>query len=268
MAPDPLPVLAAHLDAVGRYPDVTRATAAMAEVLGASPSQVLLTNGGAEAIALVAAHFPVGSVAAPAFALYERHLARNSPDGPVWRTNPSSPLGVIADAADRAAVWDEAFYQLVAGRWTRGDAADGAIVIGSLTKLLACPGLRVGYVLARDEALIGRLAERQPRWSVNGLVCEALPALLETADLTGWQRRTAALRSELVALLTRHGYTCRPGVANWVLIDAPGLRERLIPHGVVIRDCASFGLAGVMRVAVTNADGLARLDAALAAVRN
>ena len=34
------------------------------------------------------------------------------------------------------------------GRWTRGDA--DAVVVGSLTKLLACPGLRVGYVLVPE----------------------------------------------------------------------------------------------------------------------
>jgi len=61
------------------------------------------------------------------------------------RTNPT---GLLAGQSETAAVWDEAFYALATGSWTRGDVAAGATVVGSLTKLFACPGLRVGYVLA------------------------------------------------------------------------------------------------------------------------
>jgi histidinol-phosphate/aromatic aminotransferase/cobyric acid decarboxylase-like protein len=49
-----------------------------------------------------------------------------------------------------------------------------------------------------------------------------------------------------------------------VLVDAP-LRERLAPAGVVVRDCASFGMPGVTRIAVPDDRGLARLEEALRA---
>ena len=266
VAPDVAVVVARHLDALHRYPDTTVATAAMAEVLGVLPSQLLLTNGGSEAIALLAAEMGVGSVVAPEFSLYERHLPQVVDGAPRWRSNPSSPLGLLADADERAGVWDEAFYQLATGTWTRGDVACGSFVVGSLTKLFACPGLRMGYVMTEDEQAMDRLRRAQPRWSVNGLVCEALPSLLAGADLGGWSRAGAALRVRLVDVLTSSGLVCRPGVANWVLVEAPGLRERLIPHGVVIRDCASFGLPGVMRIAVPDAAGLERVERALVRV--
>lgn len=266
VSPDLRPLLTDAMDAIGRYPDVTVATAAMADALGASADQVLLTNGGAEAIALVAAEHPVGWFEPPAFSLYGRHLVEVRPDAPLWRSNPSSPLGVLADSASTAMVWDEAFYPLTTGRWTRGDAASGATIVGSLTKLFSCPGLRIGYVLSEDTDLIARLARRQPGWSVNGLVCDVLPAMLEDAPIAEWAHATAGLRAELVGMLTAHGLRCRPGVANWVLIDAPGLRELLIPHAIVVRDCTSFGLDGVARIAVPGPDGLARLDAALTAL--
>ncbi|NLA35344.1 MAG: hypothetical protein GX868_06610, partial [Actinobacteria bacterium] len=54
VAPDPVPLLRRHLDSLRCYPDPTAATAALAEALGVSPSQVLLTNGGSEAIGLLA----------------------------------------------------------------------------------------------------------------------------------------------------------------------------------------------------------------------
>ncbi|HTS15756.1 MAG TPA: aminotransferase class I/II-fold pyridoxal phosphate-dependent enzyme, partial [Candidatus Sulfotelmatobacter sp.] len=254
VAPDVTPVVAAHLGALGTYPDPTAATAALAGAMGIDPARVLLTNGGAQAIALVAAELG-GRVEEPEFSLHPRS------GGPLWRSNPHNPTGVLAAASARAAVWDEAFYPLAAGTWTRGDA--GAIVVGSLTKLLACPGLRVGYVLG-DAEVIARLRARQPAWSVNALATAALPELLAATDLPSWSVAIANLRRDLVDVLARHGLSARPSQANWVLVDAPGLRAELAPAGIVVRDCASFGLPGTVRVAVPSAEGLERLDHALA----
>ncbi|HUE07936.1 MAG TPA: hypothetical protein VMP41_10955, partial [Acidimicrobiales bacterium] len=55
LAPDPRPVVARHLDALRAYPDTTEATAALAKAMGVAADRLLLTNGGAEAIALLAA---------------------------------------------------------------------------------------------------------------------------------------------------------------------------------------------------------------------
>jgi histidinol-phosphate/aromatic aminotransferase/cobyric acid decarboxylase-like protein len=52
--------------------------------------------------------------------------------------------------------------------------------------------------------------------------------------------------------------------ANYVLCQrAAGLRDRLARQGVLVRDCASFGLPGTVRVAVPDEAGLARLEEAL-----
>ena len=90
-----------------------------------------------------------GWVDEPEFSLYRRHLGLVAEGVPVRRFNPHNPTGRLAAPDERAAVWDEAFYALATGCWTRGDAQSGAVVIGSLTKLFACPGLRLGYVLER-----------------------------------------------------------------------------------------------------------------------
>jgi histidinol-phosphate/aromatic aminotransferase/cobyric acid decarboxylase-like protein len=257
LAPDPLPVVARHVTTVGRYPDAGEATDALAAAIGVHPGHLLLTNGGAEAIALVAAELG-GVVSEPEFGLHPRW------GGPLWRSNPHSPSGLLARPEERVGVWDEAFYPLATGSWTRGDA--GVPVVGSLTKLLACPGLRLGYVLAEPE-LVDSCRERQPAWSVGGPAAAALPELLDRVDLAGWAAGIAALRAELADLLGSHGLAVRPSDANWLLVEAGGLREALAPHGVVVRDCASFGLPGVTRIAVPSAEGLERLDAALAALR-
>jgi histidinol-phosphate/aromatic aminotransferase/cobyric acid decarboxylase-like protein len=263
VAPDPRPVLARHLDAAMRYPDPEPARRALAASMGVDPEELLLTNGGAEAIALLAAELGPGRVDEPEFSLYRRHLPAIDALGPRWRSNPHNPSGLLAPPPERADVWDEAFWPLATGRWTRGDADGGAAIVGSLTKLLACPGLRVGYLFSRDTDLISRTAARQPRWAVNGLACAALAELLEAADLPAWAAAVAGLREELDALLRVHGLAPRPSDANWLLVDGADLRTRLAPFGILVRDCSSFGLPGVVRVAVPDADGRRRLDGAL-----
>lgn len=267
-APDLGPLVAEVVDggALTRYPDAGPATVALAEALGVEADRLVLTNGGAEAIALVAERHPGGWVEEPEFALYRRHLRTVRPDLPRWRSNPSSPLGSLAGPGEHAHVWDEAFYPLATGRWTRGD--DASWHIGSLTKVWACPGVRLGYVIAPSSQEAGAISERQPRWAVGGLALGLVRPLLARTDLAAWAHQIARARGELVGVLVDHGFEPRPSAANWVLV--PGLasgRAALAAAGVLVRDCASFGLVGVARVAVPDARGLERLDAALRSLR-
>jgi histidinol-phosphate/aromatic aminotransferase/cobyric acid decarboxylase-like protein len=264
LAPDPTAVVGRHLDAIRRYPDPAPATAALAASMGVDLDRLLLTNGGAEGIALVAAELGAGWVDEPEFSLYRRHLPALDPDAGRWRSNPHNPTGLLAAPDATARVWDEAFWPLATGTWTRGDAEAGAVVIGSLTKLLACPGLRVGYVLAPTAALAARLAVRQAQWALNGLAAAALPDLLAAVDLPGWAAGTARLRDGLIAALCDAGYQPAPSQANWVLVRAPGLRDRLAAVGICVRDCTSFGLPATVRIAVPDDPGLDRVRTALA----
>ncbi len=269
-APDLAALAAGRLDCLGRYPDAVAATAAMAGALGVPADSVLLTNGGAEAIALVAGDLGRAAVNRPAeFSLYARHLAEavdpaDDPAAPRIRSNPNNPTGRLAAAGDTAAVWDEAFYPLATGVWSRGDVAAGRaeVVIGSLTKVFACPGLRVGYVHA-GPAIIARLAGRQPRWALNGLAATLVPELLARADLPAWAAATARRRAALAQAIPG----VEPSDANFALVrvgeeGAAAARTRLAGHGVLVRDCTSFGLPDHVRVAVPDEAGLARLVAA------
>lgn len=264
VAPDPAPIVAAHLDALRRYPDPAQANAALAQAMDVDPVLLVLTNGGSEAIALVAAETGKGRVDEPEFSLYRRYLDHIDPLGPRWRSNPHNPSGLLAAPDESAAVWDEAFWPLATGTWTRRDAErSGAIVLGSLTKLLACPGLRVGYVLCRDADTARRIRHRQPEWSLNGLAAAALPDLLGPVDLPAWAGQVAALRGRLAGVLRQAGYQPRPSDANWLLVEAPDLRQHLATRAIAVRDCASFGLLGTVRIAVPDEAGLRRLQAAL-----
>ncbi|WP_436794790.1 aminotransferase class I/II-fold pyridoxal phosphate-dependent enzyme [Actinospongicola halichondriae] len=263
VAPDSTSVLTDALDELDRYPDDTVATRSLAQAMGVDPERLVLTNGGAEAIALVARRQPAGWADEMEFGLYRRHLATLDPDGPRWRSDPHNPTGRLLDDSDRdASVRDEAFFLLATGEWTRGD--DETTVVGSLTKAWALPGLRIGYVLAVDEDEATAIRRLRPRWSVNGLVCAALPALLESAEPIRWRDGIATLRDQLVEVLRGHDIEPEPSDVNYVWVPhAPGLRERLLTERIVLRDGASFGHPDAVRIAVPDADGLERLARAL-----
>jgi histidinol-phosphate/aromatic aminotransferase/cobyric acid decarboxylase-like protein len=257
VAPDVVTLAAAHLGSLRRYPDAAPARGLLAATIGIGPERLLLTNGGAEAIALLG-QLIGGRVEEPEFSLHPRGTAR----APLWRSNPHNPTGLLAGPDARADVWDEAFFPLATGEWSRHDRAATAVV-GSLTKLFACPGLRFGYVIAEPD-LIRELEARQPLWAVGALELALLPELLAGADLVGWSQKIGVLRGELVALLLRHGLTPRPSDANFVLCDAPpGFRDKLLGQGIVVRDCASFGLPTQVRIAVPDSEGIERLSVAL-----
>jgi histidinol-phosphate/aromatic aminotransferase/cobyric acid decarboxylase-like protein len=286
-APDLRPLLA-HLvgrGVLGHYPgpgEERAATAELAGVLGVDPGRVLLTNGGAEAVALVAGVLRRGRVEGPEFSLYARHLEALDPGAPRWRSDPHNPGGTLAADDETATVWDEAFYPLATGRWSRTATGAGpgrdapALSLGSATKTFACPGLRLGWVVVPEDdgaalgrpGLRGELARRRPEWSVSPLALAALPHLLAQADLDAWARAVARGRRALTALLAAHGLDPQPSAANFVLARrAEGLRSRLAPHAVVVRDTTSFGLPGGARVAVPDEEGLDRLARALEASR-
>jgi histidinol-phosphate/aromatic aminotransferase/cobyric acid decarboxylase-like protein len=265
VAPDPAPVVARHAASVHHHPRPETARLALAAVMGVDPDELVLTSGAAEAFALVAAELPAGQVEGG-----HRSIFRPDTADPVerstlrWRSNPDDLSGRLAPPEETAAVFDEAFYPLAAGEWTRGDHRKGALVIGSLTSLLACPGLRIGYILSADPEVRAHLAARQSRWPVNSLACSALPELLDVVDLSRWRHRVAGLRADLVDLLEGFGLDVEPSDACYVLVrQMPGLRDLLAPQGVTVRDCGSFGVPDATRIAVPDHRGLERLDSAL-----
>lgn len=265
-APDVVGMTGSYLDEIRRYPNPDLGTRLLAEAINVPHEHLLLTNGGSEAIALVAAEMRVGSIDEPEFSLYRRHLDAVDETGLRWRSNPHNPSGLLARMSETADVWDEAFYPLCTGSWTRGDR--GCVVLGSLTKLFGCPGLRLGYVLSDQACLIAKLARRQPQWSVNSLALAVLPQLLEAAELVRWARDLTKLREELVSMLVEHGFAPSASDASWVLVPRAGdLRARLAGEAILVRDCSSFGIHDTVRIAVPSPEGLERFARALRTIK-
>jgi histidinol-phosphate/aromatic aminotransferase/cobyric acid decarboxylase-like protein len=167
---------------------------------------------------------------------------------------------------------DEAFMDLVPGEPASlvREPLDDAIVVRSLTKALAIPGLRAGYAVAAP-ALAARLRAVRPPWSANALALAALAAAARRPDaLTAAAERARREREDLAQRLAAlPGVRTWPGAANFVLIevaDGPAVVAALREQAIAVRPAASFpGLgAGHLRLTARDAAANARLTNALA----
>lgn len=146
--------------------------------------------------------------------------------------------------------------------------SDNALVLRSMTKFFGIPGLRLGYAIC-NATLAERLDSMGGPWSVNTMALAAGTAALldvrhnqESLDFIRQERRT------LFESLTRfQQLKLYPSNANYLLVEiregmsARELRERLLPHRILIRDCVSFpGLTErFFRIAIRTADENNRL---------
>jgi histidinol-phosphate aminotransferase len=266
----------------------------LANLAGVEPEQVALGNGSAELMWLSAlALLEPGErvvIVSPTFGEYTRAAMTvgaevcevgSIADVPAARLvfvcNPNNPTGsyyaqneieqVLANRSDRLLVLDEAYASFVEHRWPSEPLLDryrNLIILRSLTKDHALPGLRLGYALASPELAAAFEAVRPP-WSVSAGALRAGLAMLDPQAIDHTTRARALIaesRNLLTTGLTALGYAVHPSAANFVLVDVGdgrGFRRRLLPHGVVVRDCTSFGLPSCARIACRLPEQCARL---------
>ena len=155
-------------------------------------------------------------------------------------------------AAHPDLVWivDEAFMEYAgpeAGCSVLRRLPANGIVLRSLTKFHALPGMRLGYLAASDH-LAGAVRAEIPVWSVNSFAISAAVAALD--DASDFAERTradnAARRAHLMAALNAvPGVKALPSAANYVLFrwaDAPpDLYGTLLRRfGIALRDCSNY----------------------------
>ena len=144
------------------------------------------------------------------------------------------------------------------------------LLLRAFTKSYAMAGLRLGYTLSADTALLERLSLSGPPWSVSTPAQAAGLAALTQCPAWPSQAR-AFLERERPALaegLSALGLDVVPGQANYLLFRAAGtadLKESMLTQGVLIRSCANYHGLGEdwYRVCVGQAEQNRRLLAAL-----
>ena len=172
-------------------------------------------------------------------------------------------------------VVDEAFIDFAEDESVKMLARNNpfVIVLRSLTKYYALPGLRLGYLLGQARTVAQLAAFREP-WSVNGPALSVALACLTDAGFTAkterWlEQERAFLLQRLTKLQGFHPFSSR---TNFLLVeiekrhgDALQLRSFLLRKKILIRPCNSFAELGgdFFRVAVRRRKDNRRLLAAL-----
>ena len=183
-------------------------------------------------------------------------LAREKIDA-LFLCNPNNPTGrLIADdlleeilricrEKNIALFVDECFLSLSDGGVDLTPSLSDfpqLFILKAFTKGFGMAGLRLGYGLSADEALLRKMSAAVPPWNVSTLAQAAGVAALGDAEFL--ERNRAVIRAERPRLeerLRELGFWVCPSQANYILFRGEaGLADRLRERGAAIRDCANF----------------------------
>lgn len=143
-------------------------------------------------------------------------------------------------------------------------------ILKAFTKIYAMPGLRLGYGLCADQALLAALVEAAQPWSVSIPAQEAgLAALTETEYVARAKMLVKDERERLQDALAALGCRTYGSMANYIFFrSVPGLAEACRTHNLLLRDCSNYqGLCpGYFRAAVKLPEQNNQLLAVLTAV--
>ncbi len=199
----------------------------------------------------------------------------------IFIANPGNPTGTgigrkeIQSLADRLPestllVIDEAFVDFCPERSIieEVDERNNLVVLRSLTKFYAIPGLRAGY-LAGSAEKVRQLARFSQPWPLNTPAIAAARTCLLEDD---YRQRTLKLipqwRQQLVDGLQALDLHVFPSAANYLLLQLPSagrtagtVTRVLYQQGILVRDCCDFSSLDerYIRVAVGGAQENLRL---------
>ena len=178
----------------------------------------------------------------------------------VWACEPSSPLGASHIDWTRGAnitVLDRAYEPLrLSGLPSLSDADLQTVwQLFSPNKALGLTGVRAAYAIApiNADADLNALNQLCPSWPV-GAHGVAMLSAWTLADTQAWRTDSLATlrrwKIQQQALCESFGWTVLPSHANFFVCRADVDLVALRKLGIQLRDCASFGLPGHLRLGV------------------
>ncbi|EMK13798.1 MULTISPECIES: cobyric acid synthase [Leptospira] len=184
------------------------------------------------------------------------------PNNPTGITlNRSETLKLVSEFSSYIFVIDESFIDLCPkGTSFLNDRTNNMILIRSMTKVLAIPGLRIGVCFASPQ-ICSSLSKRLPTWNVNTLAASVYEKAITEDEYTekskqkvlSWKEK---LEFDLSNLEFLHIF---PSDTNFILIkilkdrSATELTQELLQkYRIAVRDCGNFsGLSeNFIRIAV------------------
>lgn len=197
------------------------------------------------------------------------------PNNPTGRTVPRALLTAVLERCREVGallVMDECFCDFLddPGAYTMKNLLgqySNLVILKAFTKLYAMAGLRLGYCLCADAALLKTMGRAGQPWAVSGPAQAAgIAALREAEYVQAVRSLVAGERPWLAGELARLGFRVIPGEANYLLFFSPvPLSEPLRRRGILLRECGNYkGLRdGWYRTAVRGREDNLRLIAAL-----
>jgi threonine-phosphate decarboxylase len=277
--------LSALLPAISRYPEADayslKVTLAAKNTVNAS--QILVCNGSTEAFYLIANAFSgkKSLIVTPTFSEYadacriHRHTVyqcshqslqkeiESQKPHLVWICNPNNPDGycytqieltqLLTAYPQITFVIDQAYMEfstIDTNMIPNIQQCSNLIVVQSLTKRYAIPGLRLGYILS-GQSTIKHIEKYKMPWSVNTLAIEAGKYVLEMPDnhfkLEAWLKESDMLQQKINNL---SNFSVIKSHTPYFLVKlnsgtASGLKSFLLKEQILVRDATNFeGLQG------------------------
>lgn len=204
--------------------------------------------------------------------------ARRTAAKAIFLCNPNNPAGSylsrsqvekILDALpDTLLVLDEAYVAFTDSGWASEPliGRGNVVILRSMTKDYGIAGLRLGYAIAAAP-VISNLRKVCPPWNVNSLAQKAgIIILQEEGHVRNGYRIIRESRAFLFEELAKLGLHPVPTGANFFMVkvkDGASIRRSLLRKGILVRDCASFGLPEYMRLAARTRPECEKLITAL-----
>lgn len=123
---------------------------------------------------------------------------------------------------------------------------ENLIVVRSMTKMYAIPGIRLGYMIAKP-SIIKEVQSLAPHWNVNGLAARVGAICFEEQEFVEQTKvHSERERRKLTDLLHAYGCTTTASVANFIvfkLADETKTKQLaidLLEKGIVLRHTENF----------------------------
>ena len=187
--------------------------------------------------------------------------------------NSNNPTGRIVDSelltqiirkCEEQDIWlvlDECFVELSKTAVSMAQKVNEyrkLIVVKAFTKLLAIPGIRVGYALS-DKENIGLIRKNLPEWNLSVFAEEAVitgsKLLMDSSFISDTHEIISKEKAYLENELKRLGIKVFTSEGSFLLVKAEkDIYTALLEKGILIRDCSNFvGLSkGFYRIAIKN----------------
>lgn len=176
-----------------------------------------------------------------------------NPNNPTGTVTDRNVIGKIAETALRKnahVLLDECFFDMTGKDSEQNsmirslDEYPNLIVVKSMTKMYALPGLRLGYAVSADRELVSRIRSTGQPWPVNTLASEAGAAALgDDGYRTEFLEFLETERKFMYDELVKRGFEVWEPGANFIFFRAHGMNNlvnELSGYGIMIRQCSDY----------------------------